>query len=69
MDRLRLIAQQLRTFAPDKAAVLERALAEYEEGKRDLASINVGISYRLDKFAGEYSPGMAPVETIEGQTP
>lgn len=65
--RLRRAAQQLRTFAPDKAAEIERALAEVEAGKRDLATINVGINFRLEKFDGDYGPGLTPLETITGK--
>ncbi|MER9355552.1 hypothetical protein NKI61_19980 [Mesorhizobium sp. M0514] len=67
IDRLRAIAQQLRIFAPDKAAQIEAALAEVAAGKRDLATISVGIDFRLQKFEGEYQAGLAPVETIEGK--
>jgi phage-related protein len=64
---LRRAAQQLRTFAPDKAAEIDHALAEVEAGKRDLATINVGVSYRLEKFDGDYRPGVTPLETITGK--
>lgn len=67
IERLRRLAQQLRVFAPDKAAQIENALAEVEAGKRDLATISVGIDFRLQKFEGEYQPGLAPVEVIEGK--
>lgn len=67
MESLRRAAEQIRLFAPDKAAEIERALAEVEAGKRDLATINVGIDFRLQKFDGEYRPGLVPAEVIEGK--
>jgi hypothetical protein len=67
IERLRHLARQLRAFAPDKAAQIENALTEVEAGKRDLATISVGIDFRLQKFEGEYRPGLAPVEVIEGK--
>jgi hypothetical protein len=42
-------------------------LAEVEAGKRDLATINVGVSFRLEKFDGDYGPGVTPLETITGK--
>ena len=57
IDHLRRVAQQLRTFAPEKADAIEKALAEVDAGKRDLATINVGIAFRLEKFDGDYQPG------------
>lgn len=67
IDHLRRVAQQLRTFAPEKADAIEQALAEVDAGKRDLATINVGLNFRLEKFDGEHRPGLAPVEVIEGK--
>lgn len=64
---LRRVAQQLRTFAPDKADAIERALAEVDAGKRDLATINVGINFRLEKFDGDYRAGLTPADIIEGK--
>lgn len=66
IERIRQIADQLRVFAPAKAAEIDRALAEVDAGKRDLATIGIGIDFRLEKFDGEYQPGKTPVETIEG---
>lgn len=66
IETVRRLTQYLRAFAPDKADEIDRALAEVDAGKRDLATINVGISYRLEKFEGEYSPDKAPVEMVAG---
>lgn len=67
VERLRAISARLRSLAPDKAAELDRAIAEIAAGKRDAASVQVGIGYRLEKFDGEYRPGRMPVEVIEGR--
>lgn len=64
---IRRIAQQMAKVDPEKAAAIEKALAEVGAGKRDLATINVGINYRLEKFNGDFRPGLAPVEVIEGK--
>ncbi|RUU23684.1 hypothetical protein EOD10_04420 [Mesorhizobium sp. M7A.T.Ca.TU.009.01.3.2] len=66
-DYLRRVAQQLRTFAPEKADAIEQALAEVDAGKRDIATINVGLSFRLEKFDGDYQPGLTPAGIIEGK--
>jgi len=66
-----MTAEELRRLAshlpPERAAALERALGEVDAGKRDLASINVGVRYRLEKFDGDFRPGLAPAEVIEGK--
>lgn len=65
--RLRRAAQQLRNFSPDKSAEIERALAEVDAGKRDLATISVGVTFRLEKFDGDYQQGLTPTIIIEGK--
>jgi hypothetical protein len=64
VDELRRIASHLPR---ESAAALKRALDEVAAGKRDLATINVGIHYRLEKFDGDFRPGIAPAEVIEGK--
>lgn len=66
LDELRHIAHMLRLADAIQAAALEQAIAEIEAGQRDVTSINVGITYTLEKFNGEYQPGMDPVEVIHG---
>jgi hypothetical protein len=64
MNELRRVA----TLLPrGSAAALARALDEVDAGKRDLATINVGIHYRLEKFDGDFRPGIAPAEVIKGK--
>lgn len=67
VDDIRRMAQQIAAVAPDKAAAIEQALAEVDAGKRDLATIHVGVRYRLEKFDGEFSPGAVPAAVIEGK--
>lgn len=66
LDDLRRLLNVIRPASPAQAAALEHAIAEIEAGQRDLATVNVGISYKLEKFEGEYQPEMVPVEVIEG---
>lgn len=66
-EELRRVANRIALIAPDKAALIEKALGEVDAGKRDLATINVGISYRLEKFNGDFRPGLEPAEVIEGK--
>lgn len=67
VEDFRRLAQEIARVDPAKAAALEAALAEVDAGKRDLASIQVGISYRLEKFNGDFRPGLQPAEVIEGK--
>lgn len=60
----RELADYLRPIWPEKAAEIDRVLAETQA---DLAPVSVSISYRLEKFNGEYEPGKHPVEIIEGK--
>ena len=58
---------KLRALWPDKAAEIERCLAaEPDDLRRANIKIDIGLRYRLEKFEGEYSPGMVPVEVFEG---
>ena len=65
MTRLREVVEQLRLTDAEQAAVLARALDEVEGGNRDIASIHVGTTMRLEKFDGDIEPGKKPVEIIE----
>jgi hypothetical protein len=67
VERLRRMADMIRGGYPEKAAELDRALDDVEGGRRDLASIHVDVSYRLEKFDGEWEPGKEPVEVVEGR--
>jgi hypothetical protein len=61
------VADELRTVWPEKAAEIERAIAQARAGQSDGVKVNVGIRFKLEKFEGEMSPGKAPVEVIEGK--
>lgn len=63
--RAKAVADAIRVAAPDLAARIDRAVIDAESGRRERLALDVSIKYRLDKFDGEYSPGKAPVETIE----
>jgi hypothetical protein len=62
----RALADRIRPFAPTKAAEIDEAASELEDGRRESLSVDVGIHYRLEKFDGDYKPGMSPVEVVEG---
>lgn len=64
-DRAIALADQLRVIAPEHAATIDRAVAELDAGKRDGLKIDVNVAFRLEKFDGDYEPGMKPVEVIE----
>ncbi len=64
--KARAVADALRPIWPEKAAEIDRLVAECEAGKRDRVNVSVGIRYRLEKFDGEIVPGKQPCEVIEG---
>ena len=59
-------ADALRSLWPDKADEIERAIRDLADGKRDSLKVSTKITYKLEKFDGEYSPDKIPVEVIEG---
>lgn len=63
----RKVAEDLRPIWPEKAAEIDRAIADAESGKRDGVSVDVGVRFKLEKFAGEIAPGKLPYEVIEGE--
>ncbi|MBX6392550.1 MAG: hypothetical protein IRY96_03680 [Burkholderiales bacterium] len=60
----RALAEALRELWPEKAAEIDRAIAG---AQCDAVPVSVSISYRLEKFDGDYEPGKAPIEIIEGK--
>lgn len=64
--RAQAVADSIRAQWPDKAAEIDRAVAEVTAGKRDSVTVNAGMRYRLEKFEGEITPGKQPYEVIEG---
>jgi hypothetical protein len=64
----RRVADTIRVVAPDQAAAIDAAIAEFTAGKRDGVSVNVGIAFKLEKFhAVGFVPGVSqPFEVIEG---
>ncbi len=55
----------IRSVNPQQAAAIERALARAPNVEAHTAiPIKVTITRRLEKFDGEYRPGMMPVEII-----
>jgi hypothetical protein len=67
LDRIKAIADEIRAQWPEKAAELDRLIEQASAGKRDGVNLKVGIKYRLEKFEGDYQPGMKPFEVIEGE--
>ncbi len=65
--RAKALADAIRAMMPEKAAEIDRAIADAESGHRESLKIDVSIKYRLEKFEGEYEPGMTPIEIIEGE--
>jgi hypothetical protein len=61
------VADAIRMAAPDLAAKIDRAIIEAQSGQRESLKIDVNMKYRLEKFDGEYQPGMSPVEVVEGE--
>lgn len=66
VERARAIANEIRAAWPEKAAEIERAIDDLLTGKRDGLKVTGEIKYKLEKFDGDYVPGMQPVEVIEG---
>lgn len=66
LARAKRVADDIRSMWPDKAAEIDRAIAEFESGQRDSLKLDVSYGYRLEKFAGDYAPGKEPLEVIEG---
>lgn len=64
--RAKTIADAIRPMMPDKAAEIDRAVADAQSGHRESLKIDVSIKYRLEKFEGDYEPGMTPIEIIDG---
>jgi hypothetical protein len=67
LARAKQIADELRPHWPEQAAVIDRAVAEVEAGKRDSIDVKVGVRFKLEKFHADAPPGMPPYETIEGE--
>jgi hypothetical protein len=59
-----LIAE-LRSRMPEQAEKLQ-AYLDANETQHDGFRVNATISYKLEKFDGEYEPGKQPVEVLEG---
>lgn len=64
--RAKAVADAIRNLLPDKAAEIDKAVLEAQSGQRESLKIDVSIKYRLEKFDGDYEPGMTPIEIIEG---
>jgi hypothetical protein len=69
MERARALADELRPIWPEKAAELDAAIAAIEGANRDGLKVSGSIYIKLEKFDGEYHPGMKPVEVIETEEP
>lgn len=67
IEEARAIADDIRPMWPERAAAIDARIADVESGKRDAMNLEVGITYRLEKFEGDIVPGKQPYETIEGQ--
>lgn len=69
LEQARQVADAVREQFPDKAAEIDRALADVAAGRRDGASIRVEVGFTLEKFdAGAWATGRArPYEVVEGR--
>lgn len=65
--RAKRVADEIRPFWPEKAAEIDKAIAEAQSGERDSLKITTNVKFRLEKFEGEFSPNKTPIETIEGE--
>lgn len=65
--KAKAVADAIRAAWPEKAAEIDRLIIEAESGRRETVKIDVGVTYRLEKFDGDYSPHKAPTEIIEGE--
>lgn len=61
--RAQAAADAIRDIWPEKAAEIENAIAAARDGRRDGVAVSIGISFKLEKFAG--GANGAPVEVIE----
>jgi hypothetical protein len=66
-DRAKAIAEAIRSAWPQKAAEIDRLVAEYDAGHRDSVGVRAGIAFKLEKFHGPIEPGKQPYEVIEGR--
>lgn len=62
----RSVADRIRQLDPGKAAEIEAAIAEYQNGRREGLKVEASLHYRLEKFDGDYAADKAPIEVIEG---
>jgi hypothetical protein len=67
IKKAKQIAHELRHVWPEKAAEIDKLIAEAEGGRRESLSVSVGVKYRLEKYDGDFQPGMTPFEVIEGE--
>lgn len=63
---LEQVASMIEATEPEKAAAIRQQLADLDRGRREGLNISIGITYKLQKFDGEFVPGKQPVEIIEG---
>lgn len=62
------LAEKIKAQPPELVNTLLYLVAQKQvSSKKDLASINVGINYKLEKFEGEVSENSIPYEVIEGK--
>lgn len=69
IERAKRIANAIRSQMPEKAAEIDRLVDDIRAGAKPMEAalrIKASISYRLEKFDGDYQPGKQPVEVIEG---
>jgi len=64
--RARAVADSLRALWPAKAAEIDKAVQDLLDGNRDSLKVSAKITFKLEKFDGEYSPDKTPIEVIEG---
>lgn len=63
--KAREVADKIRAVWPEKAALIDKLVAECESGKRDRLTVQGSIHLKLEKFDGEYSPDKTPVEVVQ----
>lgn len=66
-SEIRQFAETIREANPALSEKILAALDELLSARRESLSLDVDISYKVEKFHGEYTPGKEPFEVITGK--
>lgn len=58
-------AEAIRETAPMLAAQIDAAIDELIGGERQTLTVEIVEHLRVEKFDGDWTPGMEPVEVVE----